>query len=365
MILCLTATLDTHDEQEILEDFHLGQKDILRSPSMLRTNLDLSFQVFKSNEEKLGALEKIIQDHQGEKLVIYTHLKQNKKWGTRALSDVFRDKGVSCAPFDADLPSEEKDYILNAFCKGEVDVVFATGAFGMGVDIPDIRGVVHFLLPESIEQYYQEVGRAGRDGARAFGRLLHTEINAKVRRSLIKESGRDADAVWGVWNDLIAPGKSKLKTLSPWTQFQGRDADYAIFYAFQRVGAITIVARGPGRLVSFEPRGPEGADLLNRLGSATRTGNITQAIRKLGLDPSETMDRLFDLYDQGEVKLSRSPDKTLLFEARELQQDDVDMIVEDISRKLEKRMKGFEEFVALVESQGDPTAFLAEHFGTK
>ena len=73
-----------------------------------------------------------------------------------------------CAPFDADLPMAEKDQTLYGFLNGNNNIVFATGAFGLGVDIPDIRGVIHFLLPESIEQYYQEVGRAGRDGKPAL-----------------------------------------------------------------------------------------------------------------------------------------------------------------------------------------------------
>jgi len=165
VVLCLTATLDSYNQNEVLADFRLSPKDVLRSANMLRTNLDLSFRVFENGDEKLSALEALLAEHRGEKLIVYTHLKQNKKQGTRALAAHFRGLGHRCAPFDADVPLAEKNETLSSFAKGNVDVVFATGAFGMGVDIPDIRGVIHFLLPESLEQYYQEVGRGARQQA--------------------------------------------------------------------------------------------------------------------------------------------------------------------------------------------------------
>src|SRR3974377_1367266 len=108
----------------------------------------------------------------------------------------------------------EKDESLLRFADSDIDIVFATGAFGMGVDIPNIRGVIHFLLPESIEQYYQEVGRAGRDDKPAFGVLLYTSVNSKVRRDMIRQTNRSAAQVREVWAAICRAGRSSLRTIS-------------------------------------------------------------------------------------------------------------------------------------------------------
>jgi len=363
VVLCLTATLDPSNRAEVLSDFRLDAADIVQSPAMLRTNLDLRFQVLEDGDAKLEALDAILEAHRGEKLIVYTHLKQNPRWGTRALAARFSERGHRCAPFDADLPMSEKDETFVGFASGEIDVVFATGAFGMGIDIPDIRGVIHFLLPESLEQYYQEVGRAGRDGDAAFGVLLHSAVNTKVRRDMIRRSARTAEQVVAVWKDVCEAGRSRLQTVSPWTEFQNKDEEHAVFYAFQRVGAVTVVARGPGRLSCFEARGPDGAVLLQRLSSATVTQLTAAAIRKLALDPADTIEQLLDLYHRGELKATRSPDKTIFFHTRELQDADVQSIVDDIARKVEKRLAGFEAFVQIIEAGMDPSGALEELFG--
>ena len=363
-ILCLTATLDESSRGEIISDFQLCPEDVICSENMLRTNLELSFRTYGSSDEKMLALEELLDNHRTEKIIVYPHLKWNKKHGTRALSDHFNALRHRCAAFDADLPIEQKDKIVLDFKAGDVDVVFATGAFGMGVDIPDVRGVIHFLLPESLEQYYQEVGRAGRDGDPAFGTLLYTAKNAEVRRDLIRRANRTSEQVLEFWNSVCIPGQAILKTISPWTEFQGKDDEHALFYALQRIGALTIVARGPGRLRSFEPSGPNGEVMLAKLNSATRIGNTTAAIRKLELDPVETMEKLFTLFHDKELKLVRSPDKTLLFEASKLHDDAVSKIVGDISKKVEKRLNDFEAFVSLVEAEADPGEALSQRFGS-
>ena len=363
-LLCLTATLDESSQAEIVSDFCLRSEDMIRSKNMLRTNLELSFRTYDSSEEKMSALEELLDNHRTKKIIVYAHLKQNKRHGTRALSEHFRALGHRCAPFDADLPIEQKDQTVSDFKDGHVDLVFATGAFGMGVDIPDVRGVIHFLLPESLEQYYQEVGRAGRDGDPAFGILLYTAANARVRRDLIRRAKRTDEQVREFWESVCKSGRATPRTISPWTEFQGKDDEHALFYALQRIGALTILARGPGRLQSFEPSGPNGAELLDQLNSATLIGNTTAAIRKLQLDPAETMEKLFALYHHGELKLARSPDKTLLFEAHELLDEAVSKIVDEIDEKIEKRLVDFQTFVSLVEAGADPGEALSRRFGS-
>ena len=105
--------------------------------------------------------------------------------------------------------------------------------------------------------------------------------------------------------------------------------------------------------------------MLDQLNSATRIGNTTAAIRRLKLDPAETMEKLFALYHDGELKLVRSPDKTLLFEAREVLDEAVSKIVDDISEKVEKRLANFETFVSLVEAGADPGETLSRRFGSR
>jgi ATP-dependent DNA helicase RecQ len=360
-IVCLTATLNERAQGEILDDFRLVRDDVVRSANMLRTNLALEMQSFGDHDSKLAAMDALMAEHRGKKLIVYAHLKQNKKSGTRALTERYRTLGFRCEPFDADLEPSDKQRILAGFAGNEIDVVFATGAFGMGVDIPDIRGVIHYLLPESIEQYYQEVGRAGRDGAPAFGKLLYTSTNARVRRDQIEKSSIAAEDVERVWDEVCA-GRGSIKSLNPWIEFIGRESEYAIFHALQKVGAIEILARGPNRLSCFEPRGPDGALLLSKLLSATRIGMTAAAIRSLELDPAETIDELFTLYDRGELKLVKSPDKTLFFRTKELGDGQAIAIAASTTKKVERRLAEFAAFVRLVEDGDDLQVALASRF---
>ncbi len=99
--------------------------------------------------------------------------------------------GWRAAAYHAGLAGSERDRVQDAFLDAELDVVVATNAFGMGIDRPDVRAVIHLAPPGSLEAYYQEVGRAGRDGADAFGLLLVAPEDPPRRRSLIQ---RDRDA---------------------------------------------------------------------------------------------------------------------------------------------------------------------------
>lgn len=361
-VLCLTATIDEHSQEEVLQDFRMHAADVVRSDEMLRQNLDLAFQTYGDTAEKLSALSEVLEQRRGQKIIVYAHLKRNSTAGTRALTGHFGSLGHRCAAYDADMPLVDRDATVVAFTRDQIDVVFATGAFGMGIDIPDIRGVIHFLLPESLEQYYQEVGRAGRDGDPAFGLLLYTPKNAKVREDMIVSGRTSGEQVQEVWSSLIASGRAEIRSISPVADFGGQDDHYALFYALQRTGVVEVLARGPGRMQAFEGRGPEGIALLNRLESATRIGSFVSAFRKLGLDPATTYNELFGLYSRGEIRLERSPENVLLFRSNDLSSAQAEDIAADINAKVESRRTRFASFRTLIASGVDPTEALRQRF---
>lgn len=119
-------------------------------------------------------------------------------------------RGWRAVAYHAGLPSEQRSHAQRRFSSGELDVVVATNAFGMGIDRPDVRAVVHLAPPGSIEAYYQEVGRAGRDGEHALGMMLLSPNDMPLRRRLLEQNldGIEPDPAvvehkWNLYLELI------------------------------------------------------------------------------------------------------------------------------------------------------------------
>ena len=210
-VLACTATATPVVRDEILLRLGLpaDTPQILRGFS--RPNLHLRAIEITSRRERSPRVDALLAEALGRPdgargaAIVYAPTRRE----TEAEAARLAASGWRADGYHAGLPPERREDVQSAFLAGELDVVVATNAFGMGIDRADVRAVVHLAPPGSIEAYYQEVGRAGRDGAPAYGLLLVTPEDAPRRRRLLELGDGTPPAPellehkWGLFLELL------------------------------------------------------------------------------------------------------------------------------------------------------------------
>jgi len=206
--MALTATATLQVQQDIIDCLHL-KSPLVQLNSYVRENL--SYSVFKL-ENKIDKLVSIIHGAKGCGLV---YVRSRKK--TVDFSQLLIKKGIRARAYHAGIPDTDRARVQNEWMRGETKVIVATNAFGMGIDKGDVRFVVHVDLPDDLESYYQEAGRAGRDGNKAYAVLLYDNADLSQLTERIERAVPAVESVRKVYHFLgnvfqIAVGSGKEET---------------------------------------------------------------------------------------------------------------------------------------------------------
>ena len=192
-VLALTATATPQVVDDIQERLAFSEKRVVRM-SFKRDNL---VYVVRRTDNKEAELIHILNSVQGS-AIVYTRSRQN----TKDVANILSSNGIPATFYHAGLDFAVKDQRQHDWQNDEVRVMVATNAFGMGIDKPDVRIVVHMDCPDSLEAYFQEAGRGGRDGNRAYAVLLYSRSDRRNLLTRIQSAFPEKDYIRKVYDDL-------------------------------------------------------------------------------------------------------------------------------------------------------------------
>jgi len=204
-ILAITATATQKVVDDIQEKLLFREKNVLQK-SFRRENL---IYLVRDKEDKMGYLTDTIRKSKGTGIV---YVRSRKK--TREIAQILQQQNISADYYHAGLAPDLRSQKQDKWMSGESRVIVATNAFGMGIDKPDVRFVIHFDLPDSLEAYFQEAGRGGRDGKKSVAVLLYNNSDKRRLHKMVTDSFPAIDVIRSVYNSvsnylMIAIGSGK------------------------------------------------------------------------------------------------------------------------------------------------------------
>ena len=204
-LIAMTATATPRVQKDIIQQLGVDGAEMCIH-GFRRTNIAIELVELLPSERSQKVLE-ILQKKECRPAIIYAPTRQKTETLAEELSRL-----LSVSPYHAGLSSEIRDKVQTSFLKGKLDAIVATIAFGMGIDKPDIRTVIHTALPGSLEGYYQEIGRAGRDGKHSRAILLHSYGDRRVHQ-FFHEKSYPSQKILKELHDRLTQNKRPLETL--------------------------------------------------------------------------------------------------------------------------------------------------------
>jgi len=362
-VLALTATLNPKEMADICSAFKIDRHNIIKQDLLMRSEIQLHVQKFTDEDEKTKKFWDIVKIHADEKILVYVYRKQ----GRRSVEDLCAaavEKGYHAECFHGDMDSGNRMDIVERFWSGETKLVFATNAFGMGIDIRDIRVVIHFMIPESVEQYYQEVGRAARDGCGANAYLLYSNKNIEVKRQYFINASFPTENKLRETYGKIAGAGIGYKTLA---YFDDEEIQLCLPY-FLENGLLNIECKGFADLASLTDI--KDGQLQQYFDSTKKKGFIRTLKKNPGLTPACLSESVYRAIVDGDAGVTKPLERWLVLNVMkaDIDEDAMKAILGDIEEKKQYKYALLDYFIYLIENcqnTQDLHQEIAKYLGTE
>ncbi|RDB07085.1 DNA helicase RecQ [Runella aurantiaca] len=179
-MVALTATADRVTRRDVLKQLGIPEARVFEA-SFDRPNLSLNV---LPGRNRIKVIEQFINDHPNQSGIIYCLARKT----TEDIAQKLRAKGINARHYHAKLPAEERSKVQDDFLRDDIQIMVATIAFGMGIDKSNVRWIMHYNMPSNVESFYQEIGRAGRDGLKSDTMLFYSFADWMMRRDMIASS---------------------------------------------------------------------------------------------------------------------------------------------------------------------------------
>lgn len=383
-ILALTASATPDVVDDIQKRLAFSKKNLL-STSFNRENLHY---VVVREENKRERILKGLKTRPGSGII---YVRSRKL--TRELASWLQHMGVKAAAYHAGLDPEHKDRIQAQWKKEEIRIMVATNAFGMGIDKANVRTVIHYELPDSIEAYFQEAGRAGRDGLRAYAIMLYNDSDKRLVKEKIENSFPSIEVIKKVYSgianyyklahgsginqnftfDIIAISeRTNLKVIDVFNSIKilERSGYFQLSDSLHKPSRLKIKV-SQSDLYYFEVANPKFENLLKTLlrsysGLFDSYVNINEHLisRRLGIDVKEFMDHLMYLNKIEVIEYLPANDKPqITFLLERLPEDRIRIDYESYGALKERQLKRCDDMLTYVETARCRNIQLLEYFG--
>ncbi|KAI5923432.1 P-loop containing nucleoside triphosphate hydrolase protein [Camillea tinctor] len=394
-VICLTATATPRVAKDVCDAFQIAESNVYRT-SPYRPNLELLVEPVKTQRDKYPLLVEFLMKNPGPSLVYVTLQKQAEGLARRLACEKY---GFSVASFHAGMKTEEKTKIQDEFMAGKIRVVVATIAFGMGIDKADIRNVLHYDSSSSIEEYSQQIGRAGRDGKLSHCMLYLCDEDFIIKENFARGDLPSQESLRQLLEEIFNMEKSqlpgggeviKLNLSSLSREYDIRSSPLSVILAtlelrFGLIRAITpeysnyqFEAMAGYEGSTKKDSSPEAKAIKQGAKLAKKYYNIDvdAAARAAGLPRSDVVRKLNSLHDLGLIKLKVTGvvNRFKVLNRLPKTSAEISSVVDKLYAEMESREKDALERTRQVTTlfTASPAApkgqciarSLAEHFGT-